>query len=101
VSERCLRFAVRVKPGARHAGVGGRWDGAGGAALLVAVAAPAVEGRANEAVRRAVAEAFGMRPRDVKMVSGERSRDKLVELDPAPADAQARLSALLGQSPRR
>jgi len=101
VSERCLRFAVRVKPGARRAGVGGRWDGTAGAALLVAVAAPAVEGRANEAVRRAVAEAFGVRPRDVKMVSGERSRDKLLELDPAPAGARARLSALLGQPQRR
>ncbi len=99
VTERHFRFAVRVKPGARRAVVGGRWDGAAGAALLVAVAAPAVEGKANEAVRRALAEAFGVRPRDVEIVSGERSRDKVVELDPAPAGAQSRLTALLGQAP--
>ena len=99
MSEARFRFAVRVKPGARRAGIGGRWDGAAEAALLVAVAAPAVEGKANEAVRRAVADAFGVRSRDVRIVSGERSRDKLVELDPAPSDAQDRFSTLLGQPP--
>ena len=99
MSDQRFRFAVWVKPGARRDAVGGRRDGSAGAALLVAVAAPAVEGKANEAVRRAVAGAFGVRPRDVRIVSGERSRDKLVELDPAPADAAARLGALLGPPP--
>ena len=94
-----FRFAVRVKPGARRAGVGGRWDGATEAVLLVAVAAHAVEGKANEAVQRAVAEAFGVRQRDVKIVSGQRGRDKLVE-NSTPADAAARLGALLGPPPR-
>ncbi|HKB31658.1 MAG TPA: DUF167 domain-containing protein [Streptosporangiaceae bacterium] len=96
MSDQRFRFAVRVKPGARRDEVGGRRDGVSGAALLVAVAAPAIEGKANEAVRRAVAGAFGVRPRDVRIVSGERSRDKLVELDPVPPGAAARLSALLG-----
>jgi uncharacterized protein (TIGR00251 family) len=72
--------------------VGGRWPAPDGDALIVAVSAPAVDGRANEAVRRALAEAFGVRRQDVEIVRGERSRDKIVELD---AD-QARLAALLG-----
>jgi len=59
---------------------------------VVAVAAPAVDGKANEAVRRAVAEAFGVRARDVTVVSGERSRDKVLEIDGAD---EARLTALL------
>jgi len=61
--------------------------------LVVAVAAPAVDGKANEAVRRAVADAFGVRVRDVTVVSGERSRDKVLEIDGADA---ARLTTLLG-----
>lgn len=90
-----IRFAVRVKPGARRESVGGRWPTpAGGDALVVAVAAPAVEGKANEAVRRAVAAAFGVRRQDVAIVTGERGRDKVVELT-AP-DAAARLDELLG-----
>lgn len=87
-----MRFAVRVKPGARRDAVGGCWHDT---ALVVAVAAPAVEGKANEAVRKAIATAFGVRRQDVAIVAGERSRDKVVELDPAPAGAAERLAALL------
>lgn len=90
-----FRFAVRVKPGARRDVVGGRWDGAAGTALIVSVAAPAVAGKANDALRRVLAKAFGVRRQDVAVVAGERGRDKLVELDPAPADAADRLAALL------
>jgi uncharacterized protein len=85
-----LRFAVRVKPGARRDAVGGRWAGD---ALIVAVSAPAVQGKANEAVRRALATAFGVRRRDVAIVTGDRARDKVVEV--AGGDP-ARLSKLLG-----
>jgi uncharacterized protein len=68
---------------------------------MVSVTAGAVEGKANEAVRRALAKAFGVRRQDVRLVSGERSRDKLIELDPAPADAAPRLAALLEPPPTR
>ena len=95
MQERPFRFAVRVKPGARRDGVGGRWEGKSGAALIVAVAAPTVDGKANDALRRLLATEFGVRPRDVQVVVGARSRDKLIELDPAPADAASRLELLL------
>ncbi|NUT96050.1 MAG: DUF167 domain-containing protein [Saccharothrix sp.] len=87
-----FRFGVRVKPGAKRDAVGGVW---GERALVVAVAAPAVEGKANEAVRRAVAVAFGVRRQDVRLVHGERGRDKVVELDPAPDGAREILERLL------
>jgi uncharacterized protein len=99
VSGQPFRFAIRVRPGARREAVGGRWDGAAGPALLVCVAAPPVQGKANEAVLRAVAGAFGVRPREVTIVSGEHSRDKLLELVAPRADAAARLAALLGPVP--
>ncbi|MCG8914630.1 DUF167 domain-containing protein [Actinokineospora sp. PR83] len=90
-----MRFAVRVRPGARRAAVGGRR----GDALVVAVAAPAVAGKANEAVCRALAAAFGVRPRNVLIISGDRARDKVVELDPAPPDAPATLDRLRDNGP--
>lgn len=89
-----LRFAIRVKPGAKKAAVGGLWAGPAGDAVIVSVAAPAVEGKANEAVRRAVAKAFGVRRQDVVIVAGDRGRDKIIELDPAPAGSAERLVAL-------
>ena len=82
-----MRIDVRVKPGARKEHVGGRHGGA----LVVAVAAPPVEGKANEAVRRALAAAFGVRRKDVLIVAGERGRDKVVELPDDPV----RLAELL------
>jgi len=75
-----LRFAVRVKPGARREAVGGRY----GDALVVAVTARAIEGRANAAVCKAIAKAFGIRGHDVTIVAGERGRDKVIEVPDAP-----------------
>jgi uncharacterized protein (TIGR00251 family) len=79
--------------------VGGRYDGPLGEAVVVAVTAPAVDGRATEAALRAVAKAFGVRPRQVALVSGERSRDKLLEVSGiTPSDVaelERRLTVLL------
>jgi uncharacterized protein (TIGR00251 family) len=91
-----MRFAVRVRPGASRTAVGGRWPGPSGDALIVAVPAPAVDGKANEAVRAALADAFGVRRNQVAIVRGERSRDKLVEVDTAPEAAGLLLAELLG-----
>jgi len=96
VSGGALRFAVRVRPGARRTAVGGRWDGPGGPALLVAVAAPAVDGKANAAVVEALAAVFGVRRSRLVIVSGQCGRDKIVDLDPAPPGAAELLDRLLG-----
>ncbi|SFB38580.1 hypothetical protein SAMN05216266_109266 [Amycolatopsis marina] len=89
-----FRFAVRVKPGAKRDAVGGRWDGALGPALVVSVQAPAVGGRANEAVRRALAKALSVRARDLVVVQGERGRDKLIELADPPPGAAVKIESL-------
>lgn len=88
-----MRVLVRVKPGTSRTSVGGRYDGPGGVALVVSVAARAVEGQATRAVLEAVAKAFGVRRSAVSLVRGATSRDKLLEVDGASAD---RLSELLG-----
>ena len=87
-----LRVAIRVRPGASRAGVGGAY----GDALVVRVCERAVDGRATEAALRAVADALGARRRDVRLVSGPTSRDKVVAVALAGApDARTRLAELL------
>jgi uncharacterized protein YggU (UPF0235/DUF167 family) len=87
-------FPVRVRPGAARTAVGGRYDGPLGAAVVVAVNAPAVDGRATEAARRATAEALGLRRSAIAVRSGDRSRDKLFTVADPPADLADRLRAL-------
>src|SRR3954467_4289261 len=54
-----VRVTIRVRPGAGRTVVGGEHDGA----LVVRVAARAVDGKASEAALAAVAEAVGLRRR--------------------------------------
>jgi uncharacterized protein YggU (UPF0235/DUF167 family) len=61
---------------------------------VVSVAAPAVDGRATEAARRALADALGVRPARVALHTGATSRDKLFTVDQPPADLADRLHAL-------
>jgi len=85
-----VRVRIRVRPGASRIAVGGSY----GDALVVAVSAPAVDGRATEAALAAVASAFGVRRRQVALVSGATSRDKIVEVDGDLVELAARLATL-------
>lgn len=87
-----VRFAVRIAPGAR----GNALAGATGGALRVRIAAPAIEGRANEALRRFLADCLNIPPTAVRIVFGERSRLKRVEVRGASLD---RVLGLAGNSP--
>jgi uncharacterized protein YggU (UPF0235/DUF167 family) len=89
-----VTVAVRVKPGSSRTKIGGRHDGSLGPALVVAVTAPPVDGRATEAVRRALADALGVHPSSVALRSGATGRDKLFTVTQPPADLDARLHAL-------
>lgn len=68
-----------------------------GDALKVRVAAPPVDGRATEAARVALADALGVAPATVTVVSGERSRLKRLRVDGIGADeALRRLAPWIG-----
>ena len=88
-----LDVTVRARPGASRTAVGGRYGD--GAVLVVAVAAPAVDGRATQAVADAVAEAFGLRRRDVEVLAGATGRTKILRLHGEGAALRTRLAGLL------
>jgi uncharacterized protein (TIGR00251 family) len=69
-------FAVRVHPGARKSGVTGVHDGA----LKISLQTPPVDGRANEALVKFVAEWLAVPRARVSIVSGEHSRSKWVRV---------------------
>ena len=72
-------LALYVQPGAKRAGV----VGLHGDRLKVRIAAPALDGRANDALIEFLAEKLGLPKARVTVARGERSRDKLVAVSGA------------------
>jgi uncharacterized protein (TIGR00251 family) len=88
-----VRLRLRVQPGARRTALlqrmpGGEWK--------VAVSAPPLDGRANDAVVELVSELLGVRRAQVKLVRGASARSKVVEVEGVSADAaETRLAKAL------
>jgi len=72
-----VRIAVRLTP----RGGADRVDGAVDGVLRVRVAAPPVDGAANKALLRLLADELGVPRGAVRLLSGEASRTKVVEAD--------------------
>ena len=86
------RLALRVQPRAARSEVAGRH----GEALKVRLAAPPVDGAANEALVRFLAEALQVPRAAVTLVAGPASRSKVVQVAGlAPADVAGRLGVPL------
>ena len=75
-----IRFRVRLTPRARGDAIVAWEEGSGEPVLRVRVSAPALEGRANRALVRLLAKALTVPSRDVAVVQGATSRDKLIEV---------------------
>jgi uncharacterized protein YggU (UPF0235/DUF167 family) len=58
--------------------------------------APAVEGKANAALRRFLADKLQIAVRDIVLERGEKSRDKIVRIDPL---SESELWQRLGSEP--
>jgi uncharacterized protein len=71
-----LTFNVRVVPRSSRNEIVGEHDGA----LRVRLTAPPVEGAANAALVRTLAQAFDVSPGAVEIISGQSSRTKTVSI---------------------
>ena len=70
-------ITVRVQARARRNELAGTRDGL----LIVRVTAPALDGRANRAVRRLLAERVGVAAGKVEIVRGEHYREKVMRIE--------------------
>jgi uncharacterized protein (TIGR00251 family) len=88
---RGVRLAVRLTPRASVERIGG----VAGGMLKVAVTAPPAENQANEALLRLLAKELRLPRRNLSIVLGARSRNKIVQFAGDPAELTARLAPLL------
>jgi uncharacterized protein (TIGR00251 family) len=72
-----VKITLYVQPGARKTEIAGMHDGH----VKLRIKAPPVEGAANKAVVEFVAELLDLPKSAVKLVNGEKSRVKTVEID--------------------
>ncbi|HEX9565329.1 MAG TPA: DUF167 domain-containing protein [Gemmatimonadaceae bacterium] len=82
-----VRFDVRVQPRAARNEIAGEHGGA----LRVRLQAAPVEGAANEALVKFLAETLDVPRRHVRIVSGAGSRNKIVEIDEVARPALDRI----------
>lgn len=72
-----LYLMVRVSPNAKRYGVEGIWNGTH---LKVALSAPAVDGKANEALVDFLSDYFKVRQSAVQIISGQTARLKRLKI---------------------
>ena len=91
-------FSIRVRANATNNKVGG--TAGDPPRLVVAVQAPAVDGKANQAVIKELASAFDLRARDFTIVYGELGRDKRLLVEGDEKTLQVKLEELMGEVPK-
>ena len=74
--EDVVTLTLHVQPGAKRSEIAGLH----GDALKIRLAAPPVEGRANEALLKFIAGIFAVPLRNVELLHGSQSRHKIVEI---------------------
>jgi uncharacterized protein (TIGR00251 family) len=82
-----LTLTLHVQPGAKRTEVAGLH----GDALKLRLAAPPIEGRANEALLRFIADTFGVPLRQVELKQGGQSRHKVVSVTGSKVEPESLL----------
>lgn len=85
----CITLTLHIQPGAKKT----EFAGLHGDALKIRLAAPPVDGKANAALLKFVAETLGMAKTAVSLKSGSTSRRKVLEVRGADRVAIEALAA--------
>ncbi|HEY3705248.1 MAG TPA: DUF167 domain-containing protein [Terracidiphilus sp.] len=72
-----VTLAIRAQPGAKKTAIMGVYGEGAAVQLKIAVHAPPIEGRANDALIAFLADLFSLPRRDVTLISGETNRSKV------------------------
>ena len=82
-----MTLTLHIQPGAKRSEVAGLH----GEALKIRLAAPPVEGKANEALLRFVANSFAVPLRQVELLRGAQSRHKRVKISGSQVEPETLL----------
>jgi uncharacterized protein (TIGR00251 family) len=83
-----ITLTLHVQPGARHSEI----VGLHGDALKIKLAAPPVEGRANDALLKYIVDLFAVPLRNVELKQGGQSRHKVVAISGSKVEPESLLA---------
>ncbi|MBI5626425.1 MAG: YggU family protein [Nitrosomonadales bacterium] len=83
-----VSLTLHVQPGAKRSEIAGLH----GDALKIRLAAPPIEGRANEALLKFIAGIFAVPLRNVELHQGSQSRHKVVSVSGSSIDPESLIS---------
>ena len=92
-----ITLTLHVQPGAKRSEIAGLH----GEALKIRLAAPPVEGRANEALLKLIAKLFDVPLRQVELKQGGQSRHKVVAVTGSTIDPEGLLKPVCPMSPSK
>lgn len=72
-----MRIFIKAKPGSKKEKI----EKVDENHFIVAVKEPPVDGKANEAIVRVLSEYFKIPKSQVRIISGQKSRQKIIEID--------------------
>lgn len=71
-----MKIKVHIQPGAKKDEIVGQY----GDAIKIKLKAPPMQGKANEALIDLLAEKYGVKRSEIKIIHGLTSRDKIVSI---------------------
>jgi len=83
-----ITLTLHIQPGAKRSEV----VGLHGDALKIRLAAPPIEGRANEALLRFIADSFDVPLRQIELLRGTQSRHKMVRVTGSKVEPETLLT---------
>ena len=75
-----MKLLVRLIPNAKQSEIVG-WEGQ---TLKVRIAAPPIEGKANEALIKFLADSIDCAPSEIEIIKGQSSKNKLLDVPAMP-----------------
>lgn len=93
-----IKLTVYVQPGAKKTTIAGMH----GEHLKISLNAPPVDGAANQALIKFIAECLAIKMKDIQLIRGEKSRIKTLELTSSKLDdknTDSLLSMLIQKKP--
>jgi len=82
-----ITLTLHVQPGAKRSEI----TGLHGGALKIRLAAPPIEGRANQALMRFIADTFKVTLRQIELLRGAQSRHKMVRIKDSKVEPESLL----------